>query len=63
MNLMGDVLAKLKDSSASPKKGSGRFRQAAEAAMRAARAEDVDGFEKALDAAVRIKLAERGSDE
>jgi len=61
--MVSAVLAKLKDAPASPKKGSGRFRQAAEAAMRAAKNEDADGFEKALDAAVRIKLAERGSDQ
>lgn len=63
MDLAQRVLARLGKGKAGSQKAPSRFRMAAESALKAAKKDDLDGFEKALDAAVRIKLAERGSDE
>jgi hypothetical protein len=65
MDLKQSVLAKLKGegppSRQEPKAG-GRFRDAAELAWKAMKNDNFDEFTSAFDAAVRIKLAERGQE-
>ena len=63
MDLKQAVLAKLKASTSKKKTGGGRFSEAAKLAYKALEGDDYDGFEKAFDAAIRIRIAEKGADE
>ena len=57
------VLARLREAPTQRKKGGGRFSEAARLAYEAAEQKDVEGFERALDAAIRIRLASKGESE